>query len=94
MVQWHHGVVVVGYGVGPSSPWMWGGGGPSLLLVLGCGGSSPHLHMLIDLLGLVTWPDLHIIITRHHGYHAHSSILLGLVTWLSGRSWAVDVCCR
>jgi len=57
VLQWCHGVVVVGYGVGPSSPWVWGGGGPSLLLVLGCGGSSPHLHVLIDLLGLVTWPS-------------------------------------
>ena len=26
-------------------------------LVLGGGGSLPHLHMLIDLLGLVTWPS-------------------------------------
>jgi len=28
-----------------------------LLLVLGGGGSSPHLHMLVDLLGLVMWPS-------------------------------------
>jgi len=28
-----------------------------LPLVLRCGGSSPHLRMLIDLLGLVTWPS-------------------------------------
>jgi len=25
--------------------------------VLGGGGSSPHLHMLVDLLGLVMWPS-------------------------------------
>jgi len=36
---------------------VWGGGEPSLLLVLGCGGSSPHLHVLVNLLGLVTWPS-------------------------------------
>ena len=36
---------------------MWGGDEPSLLLVLGGGGSSPHLHMLVDLLGLVMWPS-------------------------------------
>ena len=27
VVQWRHGVVVVGYGVGPLLPWVWGGGG-------------------------------------------------------------------
>ena len=36
---------------------MWGGDEPSLPLVLGGGGSSPHLHMLVNLIGLVTWPS-------------------------------------
>ena len=36
---------------------MWGGDEPSLPLVLGGGGSSPHLHMLVDLLELVTQPS-------------------------------------
>jgi len=33
------------------------GGEPSFPLVLGGGGSSPHLDVLIDLLGLVMWPS-------------------------------------
>jgi hypothetical protein len=36
---------------------VWGGDEPSLPLVLGGGGSSPHVRVLIDLLGLVTWPS-------------------------------------
>jgi len=40
---------IIAMGVG----WWWA----SLLLVLGGGGSSPHLRVLVDLLGLVTWPS-------------------------------------
>jgi hypothetical protein len=36
---------------------VWGGDEPSLPLVLGGGGSSPHVRVLVDLLGLVTWPS-------------------------------------
>jgi hypothetical protein len=36
---------------------VWGGGGPSLLLVLGCGGSSPRVRVLVDRVALVTWPS-------------------------------------
>jgi len=37
--------------------WWWA----SLPLVLGCGGPSPHLHVLIDLLGLVMWPSSSVL---------------------------------
>jgi len=64
---------------------VWGGDEPSLPLVLGGGGSSPHLHMLVDLLGLV------MVYHRDHGQWGLLTMVATATWWWGEVSWTVVV---